>query len=447
MANPYTSIDLQTACRMGDLSSIKQAHQSCPSKINEKDSGLGWCPLYRTVICGHFEATEYLLKQGADPNIPNNLGETPLHQAADNSLYSMAELLLKNKANPNYQQNDGDSPLHHAAFRGDLKMVELILKSAGDPNLHNYMFGRTPLHYAVDCGHADCVKTMLQYGADSSLRDKQGKNAMDLCTSIEISNILRQFTRISLESLDIPSPIGEVTTYIVSENGENDKNTEGKAQALKCSLVSPVAEKSSMTCQLYPIYNWLEKYHLEDYYELLVEAGYDDIKVMISQMNGPMPISDRDLKDIGITKPGHRRYMIIKLEEEAGLSNEINIKKHIREKSVGIFKCCNVSNGTKNFSSPGLLEWLESLELSHLFGLFTESGYDTYDLLLDVQNSLHPLTSKQLECEVKIINLKDRIMILNRLEHDINLYYQDGEQSKIHFDEPRKIVCETCCVF
>lgn len=40
MANPYTTVDLHTACRMGDLSSIKQAHQSCPSKINEKDSGV-----------------------------------------------------------------------------------------------------------------------------------------------------------------------------------------------------------------------------------------------------------------------------------------------------------------------------------------------------------------------------------------------------------------------
>ena len=91
------------------------------------------------MICGHLEATEYLLKQGADPNIPNNLGETPLHQAADNSQYAMAELLLKYKANPNYQQNDGDSPLHHAAFRGDLQMVSDLLRQGGDPNLSNYM--------------------------------------------------------------------------------------------------------------------------------------------------------------------------------------------------------------------------------------------------------------------------------------------------------------------
>lgn len=406
------------------------------------------------MICGHYEATEYLLKQSADPNIPNNLGETPLHQAADNSQYAMAELLLKCKADPNYQQNDGDSPLHHAAFRGDLKMVELILQNSGDPNLHNYMvrtkqFGRTPLHYAVDCGHADCVKIMLQYGADSSLRDKQGKNAMDLCISSEVSLILRDFTRNSLDSAGVPSPIGEVTTYVVSDAGENEKGFTAKGTLpLRCSLVSPVTEKSSLTCQLFPIYNWLEKNHLEDYYELLVDAGYDDIQGMISQMNGPMPISDRNLKDIGVAKPGHRRYMLIKLEEEAGLSNKVCLKRHIRERSSGIFQCCVISQGTRNnFSPPGLLEWLEDIELSHLYGLFTEGGYDSYDQLIDIQNSLHPLTSKQLESEIKITNHKDRVKILNRLEHDINFYYQDIDPPKIHFDEPQKIVCESCCVF
>ena len=95
--------------------------------------------MYRTVICGHFESTQYLLERGADSNNPNNLGETPLHQAADNLQYAMAELLLAYKANPNFQQNDGDTPLHHAAFRGDKRMVELLLSKGADPDISNFM--------------------------------------------------------------------------------------------------------------------------------------------------------------------------------------------------------------------------------------------------------------------------------------------------------------------
>ena len=40
MSNLTLQTDLHTACRMGDLNSIKIAYQTCPSKINEKDSGV-----------------------------------------------------------------------------------------------------------------------------------------------------------------------------------------------------------------------------------------------------------------------------------------------------------------------------------------------------------------------------------------------------------------------
>lgn len=137
-----TSLDLQSACKSGDLQKIQQAFFQNPSKLNEKDSQvivtqLGWTPLYRTVTSGRVEAARFLLDQGADPNTTNNLGETPLHQAADSENYSMAKLLLDFKAEVNAQQNEGDTPLHHSAFRGDLDMVDLLLEYRADPNLKN----------------------------------------------------------------------------------------------------------------------------------------------------------------------------------------------------------------------------------------------------------------------------------------------------------------------
>lgn len=72
-------VDLHKACRLGNLCQIKQAYHNDPEKIDSQDETLGWTPLYRTVICGHLEGAEYLLKLGANPNIVNSLGETPLH--------------------------------------------------------------------------------------------------------------------------------------------------------------------------------------------------------------------------------------------------------------------------------------------------------------------------------------------------------------------------------
>ena len=306
------------------------------------------------------------------------------------------------------------------------------------------------MHYAVDCGHVDCVKEMLNWGANSILKDKQGKNAFDLSTSTEIYGALQQFSRTSIDSINIPSPIGEVTTYVVNETGENDKGVNDKyALPLRCSLVSPVTEKSSLTCQLYPIYSWLEKIHLEEYYEILIDAGYDDIQAMVEQMNGPMPICDKNLKEIGINKPGHQKYLLIKLEQEAGLSKKIVLRKHAREKSNGIMHCCN-AHGTRNmFSPPNLLEWLDELELGKLYTLLIDSGYDAYEILIDVQHSSSPLTNKLLETEAKIPLQEDRLKLLNRLEQDIKNYYyeEDKESQNISFDEPKRMVCESCSVF
>ena len=112
--------DIQKACRLGNPEAVRAAIEANPVGINEVDSKLGWSPLYRTVICGHIEATCILIDSGADPNIKNNLGETSLHQAADNGQHEIAEILLQARADPNEITNEGDSPLHHAAFRGDV---------------------------------------------------------------------------------------------------------------------------------------------------------------------------------------------------------------------------------------------------------------------------------------------------------------------------------------
>ena len=51
-----------------------------------------------------------------------------------------------------------------------------------------------------------------------------------------------------------------------------------------------------------------------------MESGYDDLEALITQMQSPCPIKSESLDRIGISKPGHRYRIIIRLEEEAGSS-------------------------------------------------------------------------------------------------------------------------------
>jgi hypothetical protein len=52
-----TDLDIQKACRLGDAEEIREILQQNPGSIHEVDQKLGWSPLYRTVLCGHIEAT------------------------------------------------------------------------------------------------------------------------------------------------------------------------------------------------------------------------------------------------------------------------------------------------------------------------------------------------------------------------------------------------------
>ena len=51
-------------------------------------------------------------------------------------------------------------------------MANLLLMYKGNPNLENFIFGRSPLHYAVNCGKEDCIKALLLYGANPLLEDR-----------------------------------------------------------------------------------------------------------------------------------------------------------------------------------------------------------------------------------------------------------------------------------
>ena len=56
-------------------------------------------------------------------------------------------------------------------------------------NLAGYRY--TPLHLAASAGHIECVKVLLNYGADISLADIFGRKPKDLSSKTTITQILR----------------------------------------------------------------------------------------------------------------------------------------------------------------------------------------------------------------------------------------------------------------
>lgn len=73
----------------------------------------------------------------------------------------------------------GDTALYSAAMETSSKMVKLLLRHGCDVNAQNHR-GRTPLMAAALWGRPRNARALLEYGADKTLRDVDGKLAIDL---------------------------------------------------------------------------------------------------------------------------------------------------------------------------------------------------------------------------------------------------------------------------
>ena len=80
------------AARRGNIPEMHELLSGGFYKINAKRSN-GMTPLHWTANKGHLEATAFLLEQGADPNIRDNMGWTPLKHAQQEGHQEIADHL------------------------------------------------------------------------------------------------------------------------------------------------------------------------------------------------------------------------------------------------------------------------------------------------------------------------------------------------------------------
>lgn len=132
-----------------------------------------------------FEWAKICLSHGANPN--KNLYEehkTILAAVAELASVEMAALLVENGAHVK-----GSGAIVMAAEEGKLKMVEILLENGADideigiehPTDERYREDMgSALHRAVNGGHRDVVRFLIEKGADVGLKDLLGRTPMDL---------------------------------------------------------------------------------------------------------------------------------------------------------------------------------------------------------------------------------------------------------------------------
>ena len=147
-------------------------------------------PLSAAASFGNNELVMLLIQFGARLNHNDNLGRTALHFAIDNDVFlytgrlqsttksdpSTAEILLSAGADANVVDNTGVSPLYLACEKGKTEFVKLLLSRGANPNMETV--DKYPIHAASRGHHCDTVKLLLEYNADVTVRDKNGKTAL-----------------------------------------------------------------------------------------------------------------------------------------------------------------------------------------------------------------------------------------------------------------------------
>lgn len=160
-----------------------------------KASESGITPLLMVAEVGWTDVMERLLSRGANVDAaPKGIkaeeakiaGSTPLIGATKYNNPEAVKLLLKHKANPNHQNQSGISALMLAAEQGYFECVKNLVDGGADVELapsgrtalHMNLSGQTPLFCAAKEGNLEIVKYLLDKNANPNAINHYGVSVL-----------------------------------------------------------------------------------------------------------------------------------------------------------------------------------------------------------------------------------------------------------------------------
>lgn len=152
----------------------------------------GWTKLHHACDIGSLEYMKIIIADpGVNVNARTAFKYTPLkmlchHTSSTDSI----KLLLDAGADVNIPDDTGWTPLHALCGRGGLvECIKLIIAADADVNALSIALW-APLHVACYLNDMPVVQTLLEAGADASIKTSDGQLPWDLTKSIRIKDLL-----------------------------------------------------------------------------------------------------------------------------------------------------------------------------------------------------------------------------------------------------------------
>ncbi|KAI1079005.1 hypothetical protein F5B20DRAFT_591008 [Whalleya microplaca] len=146
-----------------------------------------------------------------------------LHTAVESGELDLVLHFLKAGAEVSYTNAEGRGPLHIAARSGHGDMAEYLLGGHDEVSIDMQdKQGKTPLYYAVECGHLASVKLLLEKGANPNRITNQGSTILGLVLGKESrQEIATQLLKHSASPSNIPDP-GVLELITAAAQGHDD---------------------------------------------------------------------------------------------------------------------------------------------------------------------------------------------------------------------------------
>ena len=271
---------------------------------------------------------------------------------------------------------------------------------------------------------------LRKYQNISNFSTKKGQNNLinnNLNLIKEKKNILENF-----ESEDINNPKVKIIHYDKLKNNKikTEKNSYSpisiknieknnyKIKKVRNTLINNTPfvnfkkyKKKKEDISKEKLLEFLKEIGMQQYGNILISEGFDDINLIINQIKEGFPILYDSLKEIGISSPGDRAKILIRMQQVSGGFNfEFPFEQVFFQNNRSIQK------------------WLHKEKLSKYINNFINAGYQSLELLLIQMASKYKINDKILKNEIHINNEEDRKNILKYLEENSSKYTYELSQ-------------------
>jgi CDK inhibitor PHO81 len=137
----------------------------------------GFSPLLYAIMNGHTPCVEILIQHKANIEPRHEGDHIPLSLACHFGHTDIA-LLLYNRGAKNLPNAESLYPLHLAARQGHAELCRVLAQNKADLDTPDKYNTWTPLFWAANDGHGDCVRILIHAGCKVNAKDENGKTAL-----------------------------------------------------------------------------------------------------------------------------------------------------------------------------------------------------------------------------------------------------------------------------